>query len=275
MNAELLRRSWRPAVVLSALCACAAPGVEKPAPPDMGQLLQRYESPTGSFDPEDSTAVATTVTLLDEVVGDTDVVPRVTELLREVIRPLTSLRRREPEEPDTGSDQPFELSLRADGYLVATRICPGWTLPSVVDAENGQARVTATFSEAGLDPVVWGTVSDCRYRVGDRRIELVPSGEGDALRVHLGDGARLAALTEAGALLSLALRARVDGAELDLDLDLRLADDDALEYLLPAGDGWLVVRANEDGTFAVRSIEGSFECDEGFSCEPSGAANEP
>lgn len=271
MNAELSGPSWCVAATLGALCACTAPAFEKPQPPDMRALLQRYESPTGSFDPDDAEVLAAAVTLFGQVVGDTDVVARVTDFLGAVVEPITAIQPREPEEPDTGSE-PFELSLRADGYLVATRICPGWTLPSVVDADNGLARVTVTFSEAGLDPVVWGTLEDCRYRVEDRRIELTPSGERDALRVYWGEGVRVSTLSEAGALLSLALRASVDGSQLDLDLDVRLADEDALEYLLPAGGGSVVVRANADGTFAVRSLEGSFDCDDSFSCELRGAA---
>lgn len=273
MNAELNGRSWRLAA-LSALCACTAPGFEKPEAPDMRELLQRYESPSGSFDPGDAELVGAAVALFDEVVGNTDIVARVTDFLGAVLQPVTADQRREPEERDTGSDEPFQLSVRADGYLVATRICPGWTLPSVVDAANGTARVTATFSEEGLDPVVWGTVSACRYRAEDRRIELTPSSERDALRVYWGERVSRSTLSEVGALVSLALRADVDGAEVDLELDLRLADNDALEYLLPAGSGSVVVRANDDGTFAVRSIEGTFECDEGFACELNGAAGE-
>lgn len=270
MNGQLSARSWCLAIGLSALCACGAPDFEKPEPPDLRGLLQRYESPTGSFDPDDSEQLAVAATAFGAIVGETAVLERIRELLRAVVQPVTAIQRREPEEPDTGS-APFQLALRADGYLVATRICPGWTLPSVVDPDNGMARVTVTFSEAGLDPIAWGTVEACRYRIEDRRIELTPSGERDGLRVYWGEAASPAALSEVGTLLSLALRARVDGAELDLDLDVRLAEEEALEYLLPAGDGSVVVRANADGTFAVRSLEGTFACDEDFSCEQTGA----
>lgn len=179
-----------------------------------------------------------------------------------------------------GGDDPPELSLRADGYLVATRICPGWELPSVVDAANGTVRVTATFTEAGLDPVVWGTVSACRYRAAGSRIELTPSSERDALRVYWGEAVRRSAAAlgadagkgaAAGVVLSLALRATVEGAPLSLDLDLRLAEGNALEYLLPAGGGWVVVQASGEGSFAVRSIEGTYACDPSFACVLNGA----
>jgi hypothetical protein len=262
---------WWPLVAgLSVLCACSAPEFTKPQPPDMSELLESYQSPTGSFDPGNAEELGVAVTLFDEVVGDTDIVGRVTDLLSEVIEPVTAAQRRaEPEEPDTDSDSPYQLSIRADGYVIATRICPGWTLPSVVDPGNGKAVVTATFSEEGLDPVVWGSVTACRYRVSSTRIQLTPSSARDAFRVYWGENVRRETLT-VGALLSLALRADIDGSALDLDLDVRLADEDALEYLMPTGGGSVVVRANADGTFAVRSSEGSFECDETFDCESDG-----
>ena len=241
----------------------------------MRPLLQRYESPTGSFDPDDAELVALAVTSFQQLMGETDIVARISELLSDVIEPITDVQRPGPEQPDTGSDDPFQLSLSANGYLVATRICPGWTLPPAVDTGNGTARVTATFSEEGLDPVVWGTVSACRYRVEARRIELQPSSERDALHVYWGAAAGRSTLSVLGAIFSLALRADVEGVGLDLDLDVRLAENEALEYLLPLGGGSVVVRANADGSFGVRSVEGSFECDDSFSCVSSGAAGEP
>lgn len=239
----------------------------------MGELLERYQSPTGSFDPGDAEELGVAVALYNDVVGETGIVGRVTDLLSEVIEPVTDLQRPEPEEVDTEADEPLQLSIRADGYVIATRICPGWTQPSVVDASNGKAVLTATFSEEGLDPVVWGSVTACRYRVSNRLIELTPSGARDAFRVYWGEEVSRETLA-AGALFSLALRADVDGMSLDLDLDVRLAGQDALEYLLPASGGSVVVRANADDTFQVRSVEGSFECDEAFDCERNGQGSD-
>jgi hypothetical protein len=272
MEIELTARPWLLALALAALCACSAPAFEKPQPPDMADLLRRYDSPDGSFNPDDAEAVGLLVMLFDETLGDTDIVGRVAELLNEVTD-LRNLQR----DLTMQEDAPFQLSLQADGFAVLTRICAGWTLPSVVDPANGNAVVTATFSEAGVDPVVWGTVSACRYRVADTLIELTPSSDRDAFRLYWGEEVSGQRGSLEGALLSLALRADVNGDTIDLDLDVRLASDDSLEYLLPTEQGTVVVRSNGDGTFAVRSVEGSFECDEAYACariEP-GAGDAP
>jgi hypothetical protein len=128
-------------------------------------------------------------------------------------------------------------------------------------------HATATFSEKGPDPVVWGSVAACRYRVGGTRVELTPAGDVDGLRVYWGEGVDRETIASKDLVFSIDVRADIDGESSALDVDFRVVDQGTLEYLVPVDSGVLVVRANADGTFVLRSRDGSFACAEDFDCD--------
>ena len=110
-------------------------------------------------------------------------------------------------------------------------------------------------------------VAACRYRVGERRVELSEGRDGDAIRVYWGEAIDREALRTRDLVFSLALQGQLDETALELNVDFRLVEGGALEYLVPVGSGFLVVRADADGTFEVRSREARFACTEQFECD--------
>jgi hypothetical protein len=258
-----VRVFWPAAWLAVVLVGCAPRGVVKPHAPDMTGLVESYESPTGVLDPDDTEALAATVALVNEGLARTELATRLRELLTELIKPVVP----SDSDDDDGDSNGFQLNVKANGYLKAVRICPGWTLPSEVDPENGSIHATATFSEKGLDPVVWGTVVACRYRVGSTRVELSPAGANDGLRVYWGEGIDRETIETRDLVFSINLRVDIDGDSLPLEVDFRVVDGGSFEYLVPVDSGTLVVRADDDGTFVLRSREGTFSCDESFDCD--------
>jgi len=228
----------------------------------MTGVVESYETPTGILDPDDTAELAATVAVFSEVLARTELATRLRELLGDLIEPVTPIN----SEQDDG-DGRFHLDVKANGYLEATRICPGWALPSEVDVGNGSIHATATFSEQGLDPVVWGTVAACRYRVGSTRVELASAGDTDGLRVYWGEGIDRETIETRDLVFSINLRVDVDGDQLPLEVDFRVVDGGAFEYLVPVDSGTLVVRADDDGSFLLRSRDGTFACDESFDCD--------
>jgi len=41
----------------------------------------------------------------------------------------------------------------------------------------------------------------------------------------------------------------------------------ALEYRVPVASGVVIARANDDGTFLLRTRDGDFACDDSFDCD--------
>jgi hypothetical protein len=259
--ARIRSRSLWPVVAWAGVpLACSTPGVVKPRPPDMTELVESYGRPSGVLDSRDKPVLAAAVGIFSQVLASTDLVARLREFLGELVDTVSV-------DPAGSGANPLRLTVKADGYLEATRICPGWALPAVVDDGNGSVDLTATFSERGLDPVVWGKVAACRYRVADARVELTPIGDDDSVRVYVGEGIDSETLASQELVFSVNASASVDGESSALDVDFRVLDDGALEFLVPVDSGSLVVHDNGDGTFVVRSRDGSFACAKGFECD--------
>jgi hypothetical protein len=253
--------SWPVAWLAGLAAGCAPQGVVKPHAPDMTALVESYDTPSGILDPDDTAELAATVAVFSEVLARTEIATQLRELLGELIKPIVPGDTQQDE-----GDNGLQLNVKANGYLQATRICPGWTLPPQPDPDNGAIYATATFSEQGLDPVVWGTVAACRYRVGSTRVELTPSGDADGLRVYWGEGIDRETIETRDLVFSINLKVDIDGDAFDLDVDFRVLDGGAFEYLVPVDSGTLVVRADADGSFELRSRDGTFGCDESFDC---------
>jgi hypothetical protein len=256
-------RSWSlwPVATLAGLpLACSTPEVVKPRAPDMTEVVEAYGSPSGVLDRGDAPVLAAAVAAFSAVLASTDLVARLREFLGELVDTVSA-------DPARSGANRLHLTVKANGYLEATRICPGWMLPAAVDLGNGTVDLTATFSERGLDPVVWGTVAACRYRVGDTSVELTPIADDDSVRVYVGEGVDSDTLASQELVFSVNMDANVDGESSALDVDFRVLGDGALEFLVPVDSGSLVVRDNGNGTFVVQSRDGSFACSKGFECD--------
>src|SRR3954467_11408488 len=119
----IARASWPVAWFAGLLIGCSPPGVVKPHAPDMTRLVESYDSPSGVLDPDDTEELVATVAVFSEVLSRTQLDTRLRELLNDLVQPITPSESLQDDDDDDGG---LRLNLRANGYLEATRICPGW-----------------------------------------------------------------------------------------------------------------------------------------------------
>lgn len=244
--------------LLCAVLACGAPRVDKPPAPDMSELVQAYAAPSARFAPADAAEIAAAVTVLDELLERTSLRAELLDVLDEVLDQAVDI--------STEGDGRFELDIEADGYMRVTRICSGWAEVSKPDREeNGTMQVTATFSESGLDPIVWGSADACRYLSGGARVELDHAGD-DVVSVYWGESVEAGELEQRALLVDLDVGVRIEDQPLGLGFDFRSLADGTLEYRLERPDGDLIAVISERDGLTVRAENGVFECDAELEC---------
>jgi hypothetical protein len=246
---------------LLSLGACGAPTIDKPPAPDMSRLVESYDSPDGSFDPNESTELAVAVTLVDSLLRQTALREQLVDVLDQVLDQAVELS-------NEGSDS--GLTIEADGYMLVTRICAGWGPSAGPDrAANGALLVTATFSDSGLDPIVWGSAQSCRYQVDAAEVELQARSSGNAVSVYWGEAVEQQDLAERALLVALDLDATIDGERLGLSFDFRSLADGTIEYRIPWRGGSLIADVGTGDTVTVRAANGTFTCDTELACRAS------
>lgn len=252
-----------------AAAGCSEHRVEKPSPPEMSELIAAYEAPDAIFASGDASEIAVELALIDELLARTDLRTQLVAVLAEVLRGATDL--------SGGEDGTANVSFEAGGYMRFTRICAGWTRPARPDRDvNGALLLTATFSESGLDPIVWGSAEACRYRVGDVPIELDRvAASAAAVSVFWGSVPSVQAVSERTLLVDLDLDATIDRERSALDIDFRSLVDGSLEYRIARPDGSLVARVGAAAGFSLRAANGVFDCDAELRCSERRAAEAP
>lgn len=231
------------ALLLASACGSDLP--DKPVSPDMDALVAAYDNPTSALDQ----AVADElVGQLRDHLGMTDSLAAVEEEVRSLLEEVfeedaegepSTLRR--GEEDDTDDEGGRQITLEGDGFAVIERVCAGWGAAPVVDEdENGSLRLTATFSEAGIDPVLWGEMDGCREVIEDFQVRA-----DGGINIHTGAPLSLARLGETPLLFQLLAEIEVDGETLPgQDFDFRLCPPGAtecrpgtVEAMVERGDG--------------------------------------
>ncbi len=243
------------------LLGCAPSGLVKPSAPDMTELVASYTAPDADFDPQSADALRPALLGFDELLARTDIAPRLFQALGQL-----AAQARDGDTADTAAEE--ALTLRADGYLVVTRICNGWQDPAVPDAaNNGTLQLTATFNETGFDPVIWGSVQTCRYLVGESQLLLQQKPGSDVpLRVFANRSDGNFTGGDTALLFALQLAVTLDGEALDLAFDFRTTDGSAVEYRVPQGGGSFIASVGPDGALTVRANNGYFSCDPELRC---------
>jgi hypothetical protein len=262
-HAPARQRLWLSAGIAGGLAAsgCSEPRVDKPPAPEMTALIATYAAPDAEFEPDAASDISLTIAAMDELLARIDLREQLVEVLAEVLRQATAL--------SGGGEGAVDISLEAGGYMRFTRICSGWTLPARPDRSvNGALLLTATFSEAGLDPIVWGSAEACRYRVGDAQIELDQvAASAAAVSVHWGSAPPEQDVSQRALLVDLDLEATIDAERSALDIDFRSLVDGTLEYRIPRPDGSLIARVGGPDGVTLRAANGSFDCDAELDCQ--------
>jgi hypothetical protein len=239
---------------------------EKPKPPDMSVLRAAYDAPGGALDDALMKQVAVQASeaagLLSELAVDD-------QLLGAVEAALAGINGQAGNEPqarpgETTGTRRQELAIEGDGWLRATRICNGWGAQPVPDPENGTLVLTATFSEKGPDPTLWGSTNACKYRVADLEVLLDSgAGAGSDLRLWIGEGLGWSDLGTQPILFDLDMDAELQASPLPLRLDFRLdLAEERVELRIGVASGGDVVVVMGGGQIVgVRAINGLFSCD--------------
>lgn len=270
-------RCWPLLLVLAAASSCRNDAVisevEKPAAPQMQALLDAYAVPTGAL---------TAATLLELVAG---IPPRIAsvdaiQLDRRVIDAAqAALRQLQDRQPMVVAPQaPLRqgvavaaepLTVEGQGYLEVTRICDGWGALPVPDWNNGYMQLTVGFTEQGVDPVIWGGLTLCKYRLGEHQILLdgvaLDPSSGD-VRVYVGNNVQLATFGTfpEPVLVEVVAQVFVDGIEVAGQLSFRLdVNTRGLELLVPVTGGHVLaaIGGTRASVVQVRAANGLFQCD--------------
>jgi len=218
------------ATLLASACGSDLP--DKPVGPDMDALVAAYDSPTAALDQTVADELA--VQLRDHL-GITDSLAAVEEEVRSLLEDVfeeeeaaASTRRRgeEGEAEDQEDEVGRQITLEGDGFAIIERVCAGWGPEPTVDEDaNGSLRLTATFTEAGIDPVIWGELDGCRELIEGFQVRA-----DGGINVHTGAPLSLSRLGETPLLFQLLAEIEVDGEELPgQDLDFRLCPPGAAE----------------------------------------------
>jgi hypothetical protein len=245
--------------------------VEKPPAPNMQTLLDAYAAPTASLSmatlPELSAGLAARVATVDSIQLDRRVLDAAAAGLAQILQQNTAAPQALAREELSVVEQP--LTVRGQGYLEVTRICDGWSSVPVPDFANGFMQLTLGFTEQGLDQVIWGTLSACRYRLGEHTVQLdgvAPDPLAGDVRVFIGQNATLMDFRAFPdpVLVELAAQVLVDGSEVTGQLSFRIdLNTRGLELLVPLTGGHVLaaVAANRASVVRVRAVNGSFDCD--------------
>ena len=250
-------------VVLALVVGCGdnREQVDKPTPPDMTEVVQTYASPTGVFDANTAKAaldqyqaVAARVRALGI---DTSVLIPLAESFDEALAQSSTSK------TQSGQSQQA-LELEANGTLVVQRICRGWNSGPAPDPKNGTLRLRVNFSEAGLDPVVWGDATACHYLVGGVAEVSIDEGSGRPgdVRLWVGHSATFENFGKTPVLLDIDLAVEIDGVAEDLaanfqwdPVSLRIA------VAIETATGTVVVSGATSGPLGVLAINGHFDCE--------------
>lgn len=268
-----------------ALLACADDeqrrGVDKPVAPKM-QTLDDYDAPTAEISSDRLDALfaqaSTFVAAVDQLAIERTLLQSLRAGLAQLDRSGGRAQRAEPTSgiapaPRGGatglSVWQQALSLPGDGYLEIWRICDGWGVAPIASPDNGELHLIAGFTDGALDPVVWGTVTACRYRLGEHQVEL------DGLAADLADGdVRMYVGPNVGAedlvrfpepvVVELSAQATIDGRAVASTLNFRIdMQTRALELLVPLDGGHVLVRVDptRGGEVEARASNGTFSCE--------------
>lgn len=246
--------------LFAAGCAEKAGEVDKPDAPDMSALVEAYLSPDGVFNDDlaqDILDAARAVRDLVEALGVDDAILDALETAFDF-----DAGGGEGEGEGEGIAAIGEM-IEGDGYLEVTRICNGWGAEPEPDPENGTIALVVGFTEAGIDPVIWGDAADCEYRLGDARVRIDAGGVEDDwdVRLWVGDSITFESFGESPIIIDVDLAAAIDDVADVADFDFQVDPaTGAIEVRVEAGGGFVAVSVAGE-TWRIRASNGEFDCD--------------
>lgn len=246
--------------------ACSQPKeLEKPAAPDMSELVSAYERPTGTFD---ASAAPRLRTQLDTQVAELEQSDLVKQLEDALGTTLAEAEANVSAKPVPSASRRLQAFM-GSGFLRATRICNGWKEPPTADkGKNGFIELVVGFTDSHLDPVVFGAFADCRYlAAGGKTLLTSANPSRPSLNIHLGDTEQSSEFGEYPVTFELNLRGSLGEDAVRLQFDFRVnPKTGATEHRLESDGGDVVVSTNARGDMRVRAKNGEFVCTADFEC---------
>lgn len=250
--------------------------IDKPLAPSMQATIDAYTAPNGWLDAAGVLELAAAVTQRTTVIDSLVIDVRLLDAARAAIAQIN--QQAGVQAPVTGLPQALSagdvavssqaLTVAGEGYLVVTRICDGWDVMPVPNLANGTMQLTVGFTERGVDPVMWGSLALCKYRLNERFVQLdgrsFDRSRGD-VRVYIGNNVTTMAFGTFVEPILVELEAQVilDGTEvaglLSFQIDVNTR---ALSMLVPLASGNVIVSLDAARvSTVVRAGNGMFTCD--------------
>jgi len=205
---------------LVAAAGCLSDLPDRPKPPDMAALVDAYANPTADLDQAAADQLAASLRARLDLAGALD---NLEGLIDEVLAPSL-------EEDGGGAarrrDGTSSVTLEGDGFARIQHICRGWEAEPVIDEdESGRLSLTATFSDAGLDPVIWGELDECEELIADHQVFF--DGE---INLWIGENLTASHFGDSPILFQLVAEMEVDGENwVDADFDIEVCPNGAAD----------------------------------------------
>jgi hypothetical protein len=260
-------RYWRVFQTLLLSFGCSGERVSeapKPIAPDMSALTNSYEAPSGTLNAE---AIRGAVDFVDRNLAEIATLGAEQQLLDALKQALQAENPSEMQSRGSIGTTRQALTLEGEGFLRITRVCNGHTSTPVADKENNGFFVfTVGFTDAGVDPVVWGNFFACSYLAGTTRVKLDRglADDGD-IRLFIGRNLAVERVGLEPVIVDLNVTATIDDATVDVRLDFRIdPENETFELRVPSMTGDLIAVASSEALVGIRAKNGNFVCDLGM-----------
>ena len=237
--------------------SCADPvAVEKPAAPDMSSTIRAFESPDAPLNR------GTLTEALEDFSAQLDILGAlgVEELVIDLIALSLDADEASAEQGLRTTRQGLELS--GEGFLRINRICPGHEGSDVPDAANGVMDFVVPFTDQGLDPVLWGNFTGCKYLSGEQSVVL-SKGTGAKIgdiRLFVGESLQFGSFGQSDIIFELDVQFSLEGQPSQSStIEFKLLLDGGLEIRLPVDEGDLVASLTGD-VLGFRAGNGVWAC---------------
>lgn len=263
------------ALLTVAASSCRKESIDKPKAPSMDDVVQAFAGPTGTLDPATAASVRAAIDEAANGMLGAGVPDRLFGIIRGGIEEAEKdgVNKSSSKSVVVETDSVSPRAFAGEGFGRITRICDGWAAEPAPLASNGKLSLTITFTEDGIDPVVWGDAAACLYLVGQQRLRLDHGKSASDLRLYVGQTKKVADLATTPVILALDVAATLDDKPVAPTLAVRFVyQAKSVELLVPVTDGSVVVTLEGTTPTGVRAKNGTFQCDAKRRCTAQGAA---
>ncbi|MGZ3456252.1 MAG: hypothetical protein ACXVEF_42000 [Polyangiales bacterium] len=243
------------AAIVLLLVSCRKETLDEPVAPDMSDVLRAFDAPTARLDSATAAKIRSTATdAVNGLVGS-GLPQRVLDEAKKLVADAAAKQT---------SSSLRTKGLEGQGFGRVTRVCEGWDGGTTPDAAtNGSLGFTLTFSEAGLDPVLWGDATRCRLSLGKDRIFVDDAAPDVAsVRIHLGGTVKPEDIGTLPVVVSLRAHAQIDDKDVNGELAVRVTEATSdVDLLVPVDGGHVVVTIAGTALIRVVATNGTFTCD--------------